>query len=104
MVYIGNTASVIRLPYKNGDLEATGPAQTIIPEICRTADTRPAISRSLSMARGCSVRSASRPMFADVDTVPAETRAPTFSNTRRTAVREGLRLRNPQPGGMRQIL
>ena len=29
-VYIGNTTSVIRIPYKNGDLEASGPAQTII--------------------------------------------------------------------------
>src|SRR5579862_1437084 len=32
-VYVGNTASVVRFPYKNGDLKATGPAQTIIPEL-----------------------------------------------------------------------
>src|SRR5579863_1012741 len=30
-VYVGNTASVVRFPYKNGDLKATGPAETIIP-------------------------------------------------------------------------
>jgi glucose/arabinose dehydrogenase len=32
-VYVGNTTSVVRFPYKNGDLKATGPAQTIIPEL-----------------------------------------------------------------------
>src|SRR5580704_15802028 len=32
-VYVGNTASVVRFPYKNGDLKATGPAETIIPEL-----------------------------------------------------------------------
>ena len=32
-VYAGNTTSVVRFPYKNGDLKASGPAQTIIPEL-----------------------------------------------------------------------
>jgi glucose/arabinose dehydrogenase len=32
-VYIGNTNSVVRFPYHNGDLKATGPAQTIVPEL-----------------------------------------------------------------------
>src|SRR5580698_1184603 len=32
-VYVGNTASVVRFPYKNGDLKASGPAQTIVPEL-----------------------------------------------------------------------
>jgi len=32
-VYVGNTTSVVRFPYKDGDLKATGPAQTIIPEL-----------------------------------------------------------------------
>jgi glucose/arabinose dehydrogenase len=32
-VYIGNTNAVVRLPYKNGDPKATGPAQMIVPEI-----------------------------------------------------------------------
>ncbi|HZL56253.1 MAG TPA: sorbosone dehydrogenase family protein [Bryobacteraceae bacterium] len=32
-LYVGNTASVIRFPYKNGDLKASGPAETIIPEL-----------------------------------------------------------------------
>lgn len=32
-VYIGNTNSVVRFPYHNGDLQATGPSQTIIPSL-----------------------------------------------------------------------
>jgi glucose/arabinose dehydrogenase len=32
-VYVANTNSVVRFPYKNGDLEARGKAETIIPEL-----------------------------------------------------------------------
>ena len=32
-VYAGNTTSVIRFPYQNGDMKASGPPQTIIPEL-----------------------------------------------------------------------
>src|ERR1035441_2429691 len=32
-VYIGNTNSVVRFPYQNGDLKARGPAETIVPNI-----------------------------------------------------------------------
>ncbi len=32
-VYVGNTDSVVRYPYKAGDLKASGPAETIIPVI-----------------------------------------------------------------------
>ncbi len=32
-VYVGNTGSVVRFPYTNGDLKARGPAQTIVPDI-----------------------------------------------------------------------
>ncbi len=32
-VYIGNTDSVVRFPYHNGDLKAAGPSQTIIPKL-----------------------------------------------------------------------
>ena len=32
-VYIGNTNSIVRFPYKNGDLKAAGPAQVIVPSI-----------------------------------------------------------------------
>jgi glucose/arabinose dehydrogenase len=32
-VYIGNTNSVVRFPYRNGDLKATGGPETIIPQL-----------------------------------------------------------------------
>ncbi len=32
-VYIGNTGSVVRFPYQNGDLRARGPAETIVPSL-----------------------------------------------------------------------
>ncbi len=32
-VYFGNTNSVVRYPYHNGDLKATGPAQTVIEKL-----------------------------------------------------------------------
>ena len=32
-VYIGNTGAVVRFPYKNGDLKASGPAETIVPDL-----------------------------------------------------------------------
>jgi glucose/arabinose dehydrogenase len=32
-VYVGNTGSVVRFSYKNGDLKAGGPAQTIVPQL-----------------------------------------------------------------------
>ena len=32
-VYVGNTNAVVRFPYRNGDLKATGGPQTIVPEL-----------------------------------------------------------------------
>src|SRR3954468_3290001 len=32
-VYVGNTDSVVRFPYKNGDTKASGPAETIVKDI-----------------------------------------------------------------------
>ena len=32
-VYVGNTTSVVRFPYKSGDLKARGPAEVVIPEL-----------------------------------------------------------------------
>jgi len=32
-LYVGNTNSLVRFPYKNGDLKATGPAETLIAEL-----------------------------------------------------------------------
>ena len=35
-VYVGNLNSVVRFPYRNGDLQARGPAETIIPKLADT--------------------------------------------------------------------
>jgi glucose/arabinose dehydrogenase len=32
-VYVGNTDSVVRFPYRNGDLKARGPAETVVPHL-----------------------------------------------------------------------
>ena len=32
-LYAGNTTSVVRFPYKNGNMKASGPAQVIVPEL-----------------------------------------------------------------------
>ncbi len=32
-VYVGNTGSVVRFPYRDGDLKARGPAEMIVPDI-----------------------------------------------------------------------
>jgi len=32
-MYVGNTGSVVRFPYRNGDLQASGPAQMVVPDI-----------------------------------------------------------------------
>jgi glucose/arabinose dehydrogenase len=32
-VYVGNTDSVVRLPYKNGDLKASGPAEKLVSDL-----------------------------------------------------------------------
>jgi len=34
-VYVGNTNSLVRFPYKSGDLKATGAAETLVPDIPR---------------------------------------------------------------------
>ena len=34
-VYVGNTDSVVRLPYKNGDLKASGPAEKLVTDLPR---------------------------------------------------------------------
>jgi len=35
-VYVASTMSVVRYPYKNGDLKASGPAETIIPSLAES--------------------------------------------------------------------
>ena len=70
-VYVGNTESVVRFPYKSGDLKATGPAETLTPlpgpgghrtrDIVFTPDGKHML-----------VSVGSRSNDDDVDTTPAE--------------------------------
>ena len=39
-VYVGNTDSVVRFPYKSGDLVASGPAEKIVPQLPGFAQLR----------------------------------------------------------------
>src|SRR5438046_2400844 len=32
-VYIGNTNAVVRFPYHNGDMKASGPQQVVVPDL-----------------------------------------------------------------------
>ena len=32
-LYVGDTDAILRFPYKNGDLKATGPAETVVPNL-----------------------------------------------------------------------
>ena len=63
-LYVANTDSVVRLPYRSGDLEARGPAGDGRAPSCRAAGgcaaaaTGRATSRSRATASGCSCRSA----------------------------------------------
>jgi glucose/arabinose dehydrogenase len=71
-VYIGNTDSVVRFPYKNGDLKASGAPQTIIPSLPKGGGH---VTRDLAFSPDgsklfVSVGSASN--VDDPDTHPAE--------------------------------
>ncbi|HWD56877.1 MAG TPA: PQQ-dependent sugar dehydrogenase, partial [Stellaceae bacterium] len=35
-VYVANTTSIVRFPYKSGDLKASGPAETIVSELAQS--------------------------------------------------------------------
>jgi glucose/arabinose dehydrogenase/cytochrome c2 len=38
-IYVGNNNSVVRFPYRNGDLRARGPAEVIVPKLADTTGT-----------------------------------------------------------------
>lgn len=72
-VYIGNTNSVVRFPYKSGDLKASGPSETIVAELPKGGGHT---TRDLAFSPDggklfVSVGSASN--VNDPDTHPAET-------------------------------
>jgi glucose/arabinose dehydrogenase len=71
-VYIGNTNSVVRFPYKKGDLKATGPAQVIVKELPEGGGhwTRDVVFSKDGKAMFVAVGSASN--IDDPDRSPAE--------------------------------
>jgi glucose/arabinose dehydrogenase len=72
-VYIGNTNSVVRLPYKSGDLKATGPAEVIIPELPTGGHSTRDVAFSPDGKR-MFVAVGSRSNVDDPDTHPSENR------------------------------
>jgi len=50
-VYVGNTESVVRFPYANGDLKASGPPETIVPNLPRGGHTTRNVAFSLDGKR-----------------------------------------------------
>ena len=47
-LYVANANAVVRFPYRNGDLKARGPAQTIVPRLA--ADTRDHSTRDITFS------------------------------------------------------
>jgi glucose/arabinose dehydrogenase len=72
-VYIASTTSVIRLPYKNDDLEATGAAQTIIEGLPLGGHATRDLAFSADGKR-LFVAVGSLANVDDADSIPAETR------------------------------
>lgn len=72
-VYVANTGSVVRFPYRNGDLKARAPAETVVPSIPAGGGhwTRD-IAFSLD-GKTMFVSVGSRSNVDDPDTTPAET-------------------------------
>jgi len=70
-VYVGNTDSVVRFPYKSGDLKATGPAETLISGIPTGGHSTRDVAFSLD-GKKLFVSVGSRSNVDDPDTTPAE--------------------------------
>ncbi len=72
-LYVGNTNAVVRIPYKNGDLKAAGPAEVIVPGIPTGGhSTRDVVFSQDGKRMFVSV--GSRSNVDDPDTAPAEFR------------------------------
>ncbi len=72
-VYIANTNSVVRFPYKGGELKASGPAETIIPVIASAGGGHSTRDVAFSLdGRRMFVSVGSRSNVDDADTHPGE--------------------------------
>jgi glucose/arabinose dehydrogenase len=72
-IYVGNTNAVVRLPYKSGDLKATGPAEIIVPELPTGGHSTRDVAFSPDGKR-MFVAVGSQSNVDDPDTHPAENR------------------------------
>lgn len=70
-IYIGNTDSVVRLPYENGDLQARGSQEMIVPNLPRGGHVTRNIAFSLD-GKKLYLAVGSRSNVDDPDTTPAE--------------------------------
>jgi len=70
-VYVGNTNAVVRFPYKNGDLKATGASETLIPGLPTGGHWTRDLAFSLDSKR-MFVAVGSRSNVDDADSHPAE--------------------------------
>ena len=68
-VYVGNTDSVVRFPYQNGDLKARGPAEHLAD-----LPTGPAIPRATSSSRRMARKCGFRWVRARISTIPIRPR------------------------------
>ena len=88
-LYIGNTDTVVRFPYKNGDLKASGPPKSSptfpAADACAVAATGPATSSSPRTASSCSSPSAPTPTSTTPTPIPRNSIAPTCSSSPRKA-------------------
>ena len=95
-VYVGNTDSIVRFPYKSGDLEARGAPETIVkgvPAGGQLARRRP-LDAATSRSRPTARRSTSASARSRTSTTPTSTRrrrtAPRSSSSTPTAPAGGI--------------
>jgi glucose/arabinose dehydrogenase len=101
-VYVGNTNSVVRLPYRNGDLKATAPAEEIVPHLPTGGHSTRDLAFSLDSKR-LFVAVGSGSNINDPDRNPGEFhRANILEYTTDGKFRWRLRIRHPQPCGHRR--
>jgi glucose/arabinose dehydrogenase len=72
-VYVGNTDSVVRFPYRNGDLKARGNPETIVPSLPSARGGH--VTRNIAFSpdgKQMFISVGSQSNVADTDTTPAE--------------------------------
>ena len=98
-VYVGDTNAVVRFPYRNGDLKATGPAEEIVPHLPTGGHSTRDIAFSPRQQAPVRRRRLRLERRRSRHAIPANSTAPTFSNTRPTANSPGVfgsGIRNPR--------